>query len=402
MASDNAVRQAVYEAAIDQGLTKAEALEKAFEIINFRRRGSSKLLAMGAQVIPFLNAYLAAQNVAIKTISGVGISPGDRGAALRTLATTTGSVMALSLIYAMLISDDEDYQNKPSVIRDRLLMIPGTGGLSVPLRPDIFSLPKILTEHTYLMMTDNGTQDGRKFRDSMTAAVVNAISSPTAIPQAIKPFFEVGINYNFFQGRPLVGMYQQNLELGRQFNDTTSELAKAIGSTNLVSPIAVDHVIRGMLGTTGGLLLYMTNGMLQNDPFVPRPELSFQDAIATFPGMSPFVSREDGTALKNDFYVLREEVDRAVDTANDLVRRSPQDVLEYLADEKNVNRIGLRKTINAISNELGEIRRTISEVTNSAQFNAQQKQEMVKELRDYERQILNRVDLKELRRIAQL
>jgi len=253
-----------------------------------------------------------------------------------------------------------------------------------------------------LMMTDNGTQDGRKFRDSMTAAVVNAISSPTAIPQAIKPFFEVGINYNFFQGRPLVGIYQQNLELGRQFNDSTSELAKLLGSTNLVSPIAVDHVIRGMLGTTGGLLLYMTNGMLQNDPFVPRPELSFQDAIATFPGMSPFVSREDGTALKNDFYVLREEVDRAVDTANDLVRRSPQDVLEYLADEKNVNRIGLRKTINAISNELGEIRRTISEVTNSAQFNAQQKQEMVKELRDYERQILNRVDLKELRRIAQL
>jgi hypothetical protein len=402
MASDNAVRQAVYEAAIDQGLTKAEALEKAFEIINFRRRGTSKSLAMMAQVIPFLNAYLAAQNVAIKTISGVGISPGDRGAALRTLATTTGSVMALSLIYAMLIADDEDYQNKPSVIRDRLLMIPGTGGLSVPIRPDIFSLPKILTEHTYLMMTDNGTQDGRKFRDSMTAAVVNAISSPTAIPQAIKPFFEVGINYNFFQGRPLVGMYQQNLELGRQFNDSTSEFAKALGSTNLVSPIAVDHVIRGMLGTTGGLLLYMTNGMLQNDPFVPRPELSFQDAIATFPGMSPFVSREDGTALKNDFYVLREEVDRAVDTANDLIRRSPQDVLEYLADEKNVNRIGLRKTINAISNELGEIRRTISEVTNSAQFNAQQKQEIVKELRDYERQILNRVDIKELRRIAQL
>jgi hypothetical protein len=402
MASDNAVRQAVYEAAIDQGLTKAEALEKAFEIINFRRRGTSKLLAMGAQVIPFLNAYLAAQNVAIKTISGVGISPGDRGAALRTLATTTGSVMALSLIYAMLIADDEDYQNKPSVIRDRLLMIPGTGGLSVPLRPDIFSLPKILTEHTYLMMTDNGTQDGRKFRDSMTAAVVNAISSPTAIPQAIKPFFEVGINYNFFQGRPLVGMYQQNLELGRQFNDSTSELAKFLGSTNLVSPIAVDHVIRGMLGTTGGLLLYMTNGMLQNDPFVPRPELSFQDAIATFPGMSSFVSREDGTALKNDFYVLREEVDRAVDTFNDLKRRSPQEIIEYLVNEKKINRLGMSKTVNAISNQLGEIRRTVSQVTNSPNLNAQQKRDIIKQLRDVERQILKAVDIKELRRLAQL
>jgi hypothetical protein len=310
--------------------------------------------------------------------------------------------MALSLIYAMLIADDEDYQNKPSVIRDRLLMIPGTGGLSVPLRPDVFSLPKILTEHTYLMMTDNGTQDGRKFRDSMTAAVVNAISSPTAIPQAIKPFFEVGINYNFFQGRPLVGMYQQNLELGRQFNDSTSELAKLLGSTNLVSPIAVDHVIRGMLGTTGGLLLYMTNGMLQNDPFVPRPELSFQDAIATFPGMSPFVSREDGTALKNDFYVLREEVDKAVDTFNDLKRRSPQDVIEYLADEKKINRLGMSRAVNAISNQLGEIRRAVSQITNAPGLNAQQKREMIKQLRDVERQILRSVDLKELRRLAQL
>jgi hypothetical protein len=396
------VRQAVYEAAIAQGLTKAEALEKAFEIINFRRRGSSKALAVAAQVIPFFNAYLAAQNVAIKTISGVGISPGDRAAALRTLAVTTGSMMTLSLIYAMMIADDEDYQNKPSVIRDRLLMIPGTGGLSVPIRPDIFSLPKILTEHTYLMMTEDGTQDARKFRDSMTAALVNSLSSPTAIPQVIKPFFEVGINYNFFQGRPLVGMYQQNLELGRQFSDSTSELAKLLGSTNLVSPVAVDHIIRGMFGTTGGLFLYMTNAILQNDPSVPRPELPFQDAIATFPGMSPFVSREDGTALKNDFYVLREEVDKAVDTFNDLKRRSPQEIIEYLVNEKKVNRLGMSKTVNAISNQLGEIRRTVSQVTNSPDLNAQQKQDIIKQLRDIERQILKAVDIKELRRLAQL
>jgi hypothetical protein len=146
----------------------------------------------------------------------------------------------------------------------------------------------------------------------------------------------------------------------------------------------------------------MTNGILQNDPFVPRPELSFQDAIATFPGMSPFVSREDGTALKNDFYVLREEVDKAVDTFNDLKRRSPQEIIEYLVNEKKVNRLGMSKTVNAISNQLGEIRRTVSQVTNSPDLNAQQKREIIKQLRDVERQILRSVDLKELRRLAQL
>jgi hypothetical protein len=50
---------------------------------------------------------------------------------------------------------------------------------------------------------------------------------------------------------------------------------------------------------------------------------------------------------------------------------------------KMINRIGLSKAVNAISNELGEIRRAVSEVTNSAPgLNAQQKREMVKELRD--------------------
>jgi hypothetical protein len=77
--------------------------------------------------------------------------------------------------------------------------------------------------------------------------------------------------------------------------------------------------------------------------------------------MSPFVSREDGTALKNDFYVLREEVDKAVDTFNDLKRRSPQEIIEYLVNEKKVNRLGMSKTVNAISNQLGEIRRAVSQ-----------------------------------------
>jgi hypothetical protein len=69
MASDNAVRQAVYEASIAQGVSRAEALEKAFNLINFRNRGSSKELAIAGQVIPFFNAYLAAQHVAYQELS---------------------------------------------------------------------------------------------------------------------------------------------------------------------------------------------------------------------------------------------------------------------------------------------------------------------------------------------
>ena len=138
MAADNAVRQATYEAAIAQGMSRAEAIEKAFEIFNVRRRGSSQMLAMAGQVIPFFNAYLAAQNVAYRTLTGAGTSPTERKAALQTLAATTGSVMALSMLYAMMMADDDEYEKKPTPTRDRLLMIPGSGGLGIPLRADAF------------------------------------------------------------------------------------------------------------------------------------------------------------------------------------------------------------------------------------------------------------------------
>jgi hypothetical protein len=401
MSSDNAVRQAVYEASISQGVSRAEAIEKAFNLINFRNRGSSKGLAAAGQVIPFFNAYLAAQHVAYRTISGVGISPTSREAALKTLAATTASVMALSLIYAMMVGDDEDYLNKPSVMRDRLFIIPGTG-VTIPIRSDIFSIPKIITEHMYMLMTDNGASDGRKFRDSMKAALGNALFSPTVVPQIVKPVFEVGINYNFFQGRPLVGTYQQGLETERQFNDSTSELAKLFGQTGLISPIAVDHLMRGMLGSAGGLMLYMTNFALHNDPEVPRPAMSIREAAAALPGTSGFLTKEYETALKNDFYVLRDEVSTAVNTLNDLKKRSPHEIEQFLADETNLTRVGMAKAVNRITKNLTDIRRSISQITASDQMSASEKAEQIRELKAIEREILQNVDLKSLREMANL
>lgn len=414
MASDNAVRQAVYEAAMAQAksrekgggskvssMDQALAYEKAFQIINFKSRGSSKMLSMLGQVIPFFNAYLAAQHVAIKTLSGVGISPGVRSEALKTLGYTTAAVMTLSLIYAMAMDDDDDYVNKPSVMRDRLFIIPGVG-MSIPIRQDIFSIPKILTEHLYMLMTDQGAADGRKFRDSMKAALGNALFSPTPIPQVAKPIVEVGINYNFFQGRPLIGTYQKGLDVERQFNDSTSELSKLFGQTGLISPIAADHLIRGMFGSVGGLVLYMTNPLIDSLQGVQRPEMSVRDLIATLPGTSGFVSKENETGLKNDFYVLRDEVSRAVNTLNDIQKRSPEDIERFLSDEEKMARVALQKDINKITKDLTSIRQEISRITAAENMSPSEKKKEIKELRDLENEFLKSIDIKELRRMGKL
>ena len=401
MAADNAVRQAVFEAAESQGLSKAEAFEKAFEVFNVRRKGSSKTLALASQLIPFFNAYLAAQSVAYKTITGRGTSPQERTNALQTLAATTASVMTMSLLYSMLNGDDEDYLKKPAVQRDRLLMIPGTGGMSIPLRSDFFTMPKIITEHMYLLMTDKGYEDGRKFRESMVNSLANSLLSPTAVPQAIKPIIEVVINRDFFQGRPLVGTYQKKLETERQFTDSTSELGKFIGSSGLISPIAADHLIRGMLGSVGGLTLYMTSAMLDNNPEAPRPSLSMQDAIATLPGMSGFVAKTYESSLKRDFYALKEEVDKSANTFNDLKKRSPEEIPEFIAKQENLNRLGLQKSVNKVADNLSKIRDSISRITN-ANMPADEKQKQIQVLRQIENDVLKSVNVKQLREFGMI
>lgn len=404
MSADNAVRQAVYEAAQQQGVSKKESLEKAFEIFNVRRRGTSKALNLAGQTIPFFYAYLAAQRVAYRTITGVGTSPTERKAALQTLAATSAAVFTLSMLYAMMLGDDEDYAETPAAVRDRTLMIPGSGGVRIPLRPDLFLFPKIVAEHTYLMLTNQGYEDGAKFRKSMFDGLVNAIASPTPMPQIVKPALEVAINYDFFQGKPILGQFEKNKDLGRQFNDSTSELSKLFGQTGFVSPIAADHLIRGMLGSVGGLTLFATNQFMHSDPDVPRPELSVNEMLAALPGTSGFLKRPQESALKNDFYVLRDEVEKAVNTFNDIKTRSPQGLQDFVADEKQMARYVLGKPVDKINRELAKIRKVVTQVTNMPedQMSAEKKAEFVRQMREVEREILKSVNIKQLREMAKI
>ena len=404
MAADNAVRQATYEAALAQGLSRAEAIEKAFEIFNVRRRGNSQMLALAGQVIPFFNAYLAAQHVAYRTLTGVGTSPTERKAAFQTLAATTGAVMALSVLYAMMNGDDDDYLNKPTPTRDRLLMIPGMGGFGVPLRADIFAMPKVLAEHTYLLMTDNGYEDPAKFRASMASLLANSIFSPTPVPQAVKPLAEAIMNYDFFQQKPLVGTFQQQKELRRQFEDSTSEFAKVLGSTNMVSPIVADHFIRGMFGSFGGLFLYATNPILADMAGTPRPSMSLQDAMATIPNASAFVSKEYEVALRKDFYALKEVTDRVGATISDLKTRSPQELADYLSDEDVRARYALTPAVNQIAMQLTNIRKAVTSISQAPEerMDEDEKQRQIKQLREAERRLLEGVNIKALRERANL
>jgi hypothetical protein len=202
----------------------------------------------------------------------------------------------------------------------------------------------------------------------------------------------------------LIGEFEKKKETARQFTESTSELGKWLGSSGMISPIAADHLVRGMFGSAGGLMIYMTNPLLHSDPNVDRPTMSWREAAATLPGTSGFISREYESGLKNDFYVLRDEVSKVANTMADLKARSPEQIDEYLSKEEIATRYGLSKAVAKMTDQLGSIRKSISRITNmpNSEMSADEKAAAIKDLRMAERDMLKGINIKELRAMAKI
>lgn len=391
MASDNAVRQAIYNMTLKETGDKATAVERAFEIINFKRAGASGKIQMLRQVVPFFGAYLQAQNVIYKVVSGKGISPQQKKEAQRTLAANALKIGALAFMYAALCADDDQYQGMDPSIRDHHLLIPGTGFM-LPMRQDLTLMPKLIAEYTYLGMTDNAFTDGKKVRRAMSDALANAVLSPTAVPQAVKPILEVATNHSFFTGRSIIGQHLAGLETEKQYTASTSEFAKFIGSSGLIAPVNVDHLIKGYTGTTGGLALQLTNGIVNGTSEQPRPEKSWQDAIASTPGLSAFVAKEYGNADKNDYYELRDEVSKAVNTLRDIEKHGTVEEYRAFAAER-ADLLKVKDQVNNINRQLTELRAYEREVIEApeSRMSAEKKGQEIERIRQMEKRMLGNV-----------
>jgi len=401
MASDNAVRQALYNRTLLEtggkrqkdgsvvGGDEAAALERGFEIINFKRSGANGLVNVGKQLIPFFGAYLQAMNVMTKVLAGRSITPTERAAAYKTLMWNTMMVTTLAFLYSAMVSGDDDYEKMDPQVRDKHLLIPGTGFM-LPLRNDMTIFPKLIAEYSYLNMTDNGFTDGKKVRRAMSEALANAILSPTVVPQFIKPAVEVGINHNFFTGRDLVGKGIAGLDKEAQYTASTSELGKFLGQLGILSPVQIDHLIKGYAGSVGGLMLLGTNAVM-GDSGVPKPEKSDRDVLRQIPGMGTFFASEYGNAMKNDFYELREEVARTVKTLNSYKKESPEKAREYMQEKLPLLR--LQGQVNNIGNQLTKLREYEKQIRSfpESRMNAERKTAELQRLKVAEDRMLQNV-----------
>lgn len=282
-ASDIAARSVVYEASKKEGASESQASTRARELINFRRQGASSTIQFFTTTVPFFNAAIQGTDLLLRAITGTGMGPaaGNNAAGRKQFLTRAMAMASMSLVYTMMMADDDEYRNASQAVKDKNLLLPG--GFKIPLPQELSIIFKAIPERAYLHLRESANKEGKSDIDAVMSTlkdVLLAMTPGVPIPVALRPVAEAFTNYSFLTGRELEGIYQQSLPSAMRYKDTTSELAKAIGVYADVSPIKVDNFLTSWFGMTGSLVSMTADGLMNpNSAERPIHKLPFANIV---------------------------------------------------------------------------------------------------------------------------
>lgn len=388
-ASDNVIRQAIYKRILKETGNKAKALEAAFEIINFRRAGSSAVVSSLKEHVPFLGAYLQATNVMYKVFTGRGITSDKKSKNLHALFNSLTTAMALTMIYQALAAGDDDYEETDPAIRNRKLIIPGTG-FSIPVRSDLFTLIAKVIPETLLNRYKDGTLDDTKMWKSFSDSFKQSLLGPSPVPQAFKGPIGLLTNYDPFTGRPIIGTGMGGVETEEQKTARTTQLAKLAEEGLGVSPIGFDFFMSNMTGNLYQMFNMFANPLIADMRGDVLPAEDWRTYVRkNVPSSSAFVLEAYPLSrLRSDFYELRSLTNEAYATWKRKTSVYGDDTANNYYEEKN-RLIDLNNAVDSVGTYLGILRLERNRILEDKTMTPETKQNLLRELDVREKETLS-------------
>jgi len=388
--SDAATRKAVFDDVLARTGNEAEAAYQALEVINFSRRGNSPLARVITAAIPFLNARFQGLDVFYRSARGQYNANKEmsKRKQQQVFATRALTLAGLTGLYWLLVSDDDQYKEADEHTRDNNWLIPTPWGVPVkiPIPFEVGLMFKTIPEKSLAVLSGKAT--GREAMQSAITGVTGTLAINPLGAQIIKPLLEANFNHNFYTGNAIVSKYLDgNLQDAFIDRASTNELAKMVGEMFDVSPLKVEHVMRGYTGTIGTYVLGAVDEILRSPALTGDKELEMPSRPVTeFPIMKRFFANSKNAGAKEDFYELNAEIRKIVGTLNSLKKEGRVDVYEkYLQGRKHL--VGLKNNVSYIADRLSKIRKQRDEVMRS-NLDADRKREIIDQLEAVEREVL--------------
>ena len=332
MNADAATRSLVYENAIKNGMSEAEAKFAVQESMNFHKRGLSAGTQYLSRLIPFFNAQIQGLNVLYK--AGSGQMPFEQQLQIKQKFYNNALfLVAGGLAYAMAMQDDEYYKNaKP---KDRY----SNFFLHTPFTDEPLKLPIPYEFGWFFSMgaaaadAMAGETDGTQQLKALQSMLVGAIpgSSSMGVPQILKPFAEVWANKDFNTGFALESTRLRGKSTEERYNANTTELAKAMSQfAPVLSPIQIERIVGGYLGPLPILVAAATNGLFKDGDVEPVPK-----NMSEMPFIGSGFQKKYGGADSDVMYRLADEALQAKRDFDSMKREGRiADAQEYVQDHR--------------------------------------------------------------------
>ena len=227
----------------EKGLPTQEAAMRARRVnLDFMRAGTQ-----GRKI----NKYTAFFNAKIQGLDKVYSTLKERPR--QTLAKVGLYVVLPSVLlwFKNNLGDEEDrkeYNGLNQRQRDMFWHVKAGGQWFKIPKPNTYGIAGSLAER----VLDRVYRKNPAAFDGLPSSVYEDLT-PSVIPTLLAPWIEVITNFDFFTGRPVVSRKYADLPPEMRHGPYTSWTAKAVGNLIGVSPIKVDHVIRGTGGTAAGI-----------------------------------------------------------------------------------------------------------------------------------------------------
>jgi len=331
--ADAATRSLVYENAEANGLSDVEADMMTMESMNFYKRGLSPTLQYASRLIPFFNAQIQGLNVLFKAARG-NMPFEEQQQIKRKFFNNAMLLVATGLVYAMAMEDDETFRNARP--RDKytnfFLPIPGLDEpikLPIPFEAGYFYSLAVAAVDGMRAETDSKEQ-WQAIKDLFLNSIPGY--SSMGIPQIVKPAFEVWTNKNFMSGNDVESRRFQGMDPEERYNANTTELAKSMSKAlPILSPIQIEHLVRGYLGVLPLAAAGAANGLFAREGKGEAPE----KRLSELPVIGSAFQKKYGGADKDVAYEMAKEAMDAKTTLNKIMAEGRrEDAVAYREENR--------------------------------------------------------------------
>jgi hypothetical protein len=378
--AEGATRAALYESYIKQGFNERDAEIMTEDAMPYAQRGLSPLMRLTSHVIPFFNAQVVGLHSLYKAFRGT--ANGAERARIKQKLLSTGIMMTLgTLAYASAVGDEDWYKRMPEETRLRNWLIKTSWSddpIAIPIPFEFGIIFKATAEAVAQGMFDS-SPEGKKMRGAYATLIAGSVPglSNMFTPQAVTPLVEVGVNKSLIDGSNIETLAEQEREPFQRFRAGTSEIAKTLGEIANISPIKIDHLIRGYTGTLGVAVSALVDAFTG-----PSAETGFapEAGASKLPLVGQLFKRGDGNAIVNLAVETMHEAGKVTATYNDMIQKGQEREAEAYFNQ-HIDEIAKGNMYGKFRQRMGEYKKAETAIIADPKMTAREKRDTILQLR---------------------